>query len=318
MKRKQEIDGNVGKKESQKWTEMMDTAFIEAMVTQHEKGNRISGTITSLAYANMVNELNEKLQMNLTKDNLKNRLKSLKSYFSQWHDMFKGDSLSGFAWNSNTQLIEPEDDVWENLIKSKPEAILWKTKKVANYDNLERLFSKQRANGEHAETAQERNARMSKTADIKIETITDVDDLLASNDVTLEKQHNDDDDDDIQVLSPKCFSPDQNSCVKKYKSKKRKVQDDIEEEPMQKQIINLFRDVANAMRESNKILERAYHHEYTGDEIYKELEPLGLDPNELPGALMYLARNQADARTLFTGPLSIRVTILKTMMGAGK
>lgn len=129
MKSKQEIDGNVGKKELQKWTEMMDTAFIQEMVTQQEKGNMISGTFTSLAYVNMVNELNEKLQMNLTKDNLKNRLKTLKAYFSQLHDMFKGTSLSGFAWNSNTQLIEAEDDVWENLIKSKPEAILGKTKK---------------------------------------------------------------------------------------------------------------------------------------------------------------------------------------------
>lgn len=160
---------------------------------------------------------------------------------------------------------------------------------------------------------------MSKTADIKIESITDVDDLLASNDVTLEKQHNkDDDDDDIQVISHKCFSRDQNSSVKKYKSKKSKVQDDIEEEPMPKQIINIFGDVANAMRESNKILERTYHHEYTGAEIYKELESLGLYPNKLPGALMYLARNQADAMTLFTSPPSIQVTILKTMMGVGK
>lgn len=343
---KQEPVGDAGKKHSVNWTDRMDSAFIDAMVTQQEKGNRINGTFTTQAYTNMVEELNTKLQMNLTKNNLKNRLKSLKVYFSQWYDMFRGSSLSGFAWNSDTQLIEADDEVWENLInvsvcftfylvsymfmllftilivfgfvkQSKPEAVSLKTKKVANYDQMLVLFARDRASGAHAETAKEKNARLSKTVDIKLETIAEVDDLLRSNDVTLENQQIDADYDDIQVISPKCFSPEQNSSAKKCKSKRRKVLDEDEDEPFETKIMNVVADVANAMREGNKIFERAYHHEYTGDEIYKELQPMGLEPHEIPGALMYLARNQADARTLFSCPLNIRKDLLKTMMGAG-
>ncbi|KAL4587662.1 hypothetical protein LXL04_000534 [Taraxacum kok-saghyz] len=43
--------------------------------------------------------------------------------------MFHGTLLSGFGWNSETHLIEADDEVWANLINSKPEAILFKTKK---------------------------------------------------------------------------------------------------------------------------------------------------------------------------------------------
>ncbi|KAI3802383.1 hypothetical protein L1987_30515 [Smallanthus sonchifolius] len=100
----------------------MDNAFIQAMVTQQDKGNRINGTFTSQAYSNMIEELNTSLRMDFNKNHLKNRLKTLKECFSQWYDMFRGTSLSGFSWNSDTQLTEAEDEVWDKLIDSKPEA----------------------------------------------------------------------------------------------------------------------------------------------------------------------------------------------------
>ncbi|CAI9290287.1 unnamed protein product [Lactuca saligna] len=187
------------------------------------------------------------------------------------------------------------------------------------------LFARDRASGENAETAKESNARFNNTTNIKIESISEVDSLLASNDVRLENQRVDDDEDDIQVVSP---TPEQNSSAKKCKTKKRKLVDEVEQEvepqhqpepeTFETKIMNAVSDVANAMREGNKIFERTYHHELTGDEIYHELQPMGLEAHEIPGALMYLARNQADARTLFTCPMNIRKDILKTMMGAGK
>ena len=57
------------------------------------------------------------------------------------------------------------------------------------------LFSKQRASGEYAETAKEKHARLTKSAEIKIEKVSDVDDLLANDVVTLGNQEEDDDED---------------------------------------------------------------------------------------------------------------------------
>ncbi|XP_035831542.1 uncharacterized protein At2g29880 isoform X2 [Helianthus annuus] len=255
---KLEVSGNTSKKEQLKWTEIMDNAFIQAMITQQDKGNRINGTFTTQAYANMIEELTTKLprdiiKMEITKNHLRNRLKTLKIRFSQWYDMFRGTSLSGFSWNPDTQLIEAEDEVWNKLIESKPEAASLKTKKVSNYNELLALFARDRASGIHAETAKEMNARLNNNDTINIETITDVDDLLATNEITLENEYNIED--DIQVL---------------------------------------------------------------GEEIYKELAPMGLESHEIPKALNYLATNQAKARTLFSCPPEIRMDVLKDMMGADK
>ncbi|KAI3820012.1 hypothetical protein L1987_13868 [Smallanthus sonchifolius] len=307
---KYEAIGNTGKKEQLKWTEIMDNAFIQAMVTQQDKGNRINGTFTSQAYSNMIEELNTNLRMDFNKNHLKNRLKTLKERFSQWYDMFRGTSLSGFSWNSDTQLIEAEDEVWDKLIDSKPEAIMLKTRKVSNYNEMLELFAKDRASGAHAETAKERHARLQKNDGIKIETITEVDDLLAANEVTLENQYNNDD--DIQVVySP----PEQSLNAKKYNSKKRKVEQ--EDDSFSSKLMKCVDNVANAIQEGNKIFDRVYHREYTGEEIYKELELMGLEPHEIPRALNFLAANQAKARTLFSCPLQIRIGVLKDMIGAG-
>jgi hypothetical protein len=52
---------------------------------------------------------------NITKNHIKNRLKTLKAHFGEAHDMFHG--LSGFSWNSNTRKFQAEDEVWADLIR---------------------------------------------------------------------------------------------------------------------------------------------------------------------------------------------------------
>ncbi|XP_076892483.1 uncharacterized protein LOC143544218 [Bidens hawaiensis] len=127
---KHDASENTSEKENMMWTETMDNAFIQSMITQQVSGYRIGGNFTPQAYKNMVAELSTNLQMTFTKSHLKNRLKTLKSRFSTWYDMFNGTSLSGFSWNLETQLIEAEDEVWKKLIESEPKAAMLKTKSV--------------------------------------------------------------------------------------------------------------------------------------------------------------------------------------------
>nr|KAJ0205401.1 hypothetical protein LSAT_V11C500278270 [Lactuca sativa] len=226
-----------------------------------------------------------------------------------------GISLSGFSWNSSTQLIEAEEEVWDNLIKSKPEAASLRTKKIAYFDEMLVLFARDRASGAHDEIAKERNARLNKNENIQVETIKEVDDMLANNEIHLENEYVDLDD-DIQDVIPPPFSQEQSSGAKKCKSKKRKFEDDEEEEDINSKIMKSVDNVAGAIREGNIIFDRAYPREYTGEEIYRELELVGLEPHELPRALNFLATTQAKARTLFSCPLQIRMGVLKDMMGA--
>ncbi|XP_076943804.1 uncharacterized protein LOC143614178 [Bidens hawaiensis] len=95
----------------------MDTTFLQAMITEKDNGNRIDGTFTPQAYTNMVEELTKAFGMDLTKDHLKNRLKTLKEHFSNFYDVHKGNSISGFSWDPNTKLLGAEEEVWGKLIK---------------------------------------------------------------------------------------------------------------------------------------------------------------------------------------------------------
>nr|KAJ0228585.1 hypothetical protein LSAT_V11C100042480 [Lactuca sativa] len=95
-----------------------------------------------------------------------------------------------------------------------------------------------------------------------------------------------------------------------------KLEDEEEEEDFNSKIMKSVDNVAGAIREGNIIFDRAYPREYTGEEIYKEMELVGLEPQELPRALNLLAANQAKARTLLSCPLQIRIGVLKDMMGA--
>ncbi|XP_076960407.1 uncharacterized protein LOC143636790 [Bidens hawaiensis] len=262
----------------------------------------------------MVKELRTKFHMNVSKKHLKNRLKTLKEHFSQWYDLFRGTSLSGFSWNSTTQLIEAEDEVWDKFVKSsKSEAEAFKTKKVSNFNEMQEIFAKDRASGAQAETAKERNARFHKNDNINLETFPEVDDFCAANDVIHESQY--DVDDDIEVIHPTSSLREQSSSAKKCKSRKRKVEQ--ENEDLASMIMNNVGSVVNAILEGNKILERAYHREYTGEEICNALEPMGLELHEIRKALKYLATNQADARMLFSCPPYMRLGLLRDMMGSG-
>ncbi|MFS8004797.1 putative Myb/SANT-like domain-containing protein [Helianthus anomalus] len=85
---KHDVSENTSEKENMMWTEAMDNAFIQSMITQEINGYRIGGNFTTQAYKNMVEELSTTLEMNFTKAHLKNRLKTLKNRFSAWYDMF--------------------------------------------------------------------------------------------------------------------------------------------------------------------------------------------------------------------------------------
>ncbi|KAK1427003.1 hypothetical protein QVD17_15685 [Tagetes erecta] len=315
---KNEANENASDKENFKWTEYMDNAFIQSMLTQQDNGYRINGTFTPQAYKNMVEELSTKLQMNLTKNHLKNRLKTLKCHFSSWYDMFRGTSLSGFSWNPETQLIEAEDEVWEKLIDTKPDAATLKTKKVTNFNEMVELFAKDRASGAKAKTAKEKYVRLQKNENLQTETVPDVDEFLAANDVILESQYNIDD--DVQVIDLMSSLPEQSSSAKKYKSRKRKVEQDEDLTSMIKvsvgSLANVIAEGNKIIQETNNILERVYHREYTGEEIYNGLEPMGLESHEIARALNYLAANQAKARMLFSCPPQIQLGVLRDMMGS--
>ncbi|KAG6503365.1 hypothetical protein ZIOFF_035677 [Zingiber officinale] len=135
------------KRDVLKWTEEMDRIFIDAILEQQVNGNRIGDTFTSTAYKDMVVICNEKIEIPLTKDNLKNRIKTLKSHFNSCYDLFK--NASGVQWHAKSRRFE-----------ANPSIKKWRYTLAAHYEKLLELFGHDRANGQRASTVIERNVEI--------------------------------------------------------------------------------------------------------------------------------------------------------------
>ncbi|KAJ9544779.1 hypothetical protein OSB04_024486 [Centaurea solstitialis] len=325
-------DGNTIKKEQFHWTSQMDDAFIQAMLKEQDKGNRVDGTFTSEAYANMVDVLSKTLNKDFNKKHLKNRLKTLKYHFSQCYDVFRGVSLSGFAWNSETKLFEAEEEVWEALIAvcvltnlvynihrllslilqlfvfNRKSPMLQNGKgKISNYDEMLELFGRDRATGGAAETAKERRNQMNANKQIP-ETIDEIDHMVSIDEIRLENVNSSD---DIQITSPMPASQMNQSEVTTSKNKKRKVD---EEDVTTVKITASIDNVANAIRKS--IFERSHPPLYSAKEIFDELQMMGVEPVKISRAYLFLVDKPNKVRALFGCHLPMRMSILKDMMDA--
>ncbi|QHO13628.1 uncharacterized protein DS421_15g517110 [Arachis hypogaea] len=115
MAKRASCQGEATSRDTLRWTDEMDTTFIDALIEECRKGNRVNGTFTTMAYDNILSLLRSIYGNHLRKENLKNRLKTLKDHFGVCYDHFHG--LSGFSWNSITKIFEAEVEVWEELIK---------------------------------------------------------------------------------------------------------------------------------------------------------------------------------------------------------
>ncbi|KAG5030116.1 hypothetical protein JHK87_013630 [Glycine soja] len=153
-------DSNHPGRDSLQWNDEMDQMLLNALGEEANKGNRHNGAWTTQAYNNMVEALRSTIGPNITKNYIKNRMKTIKNHFAEAYDLFH--SLSGFSWNSITRKFDAEDDVWEELIKGKPHAARWRKMQIKHYDILTELFATDRAKGNVAKTAKERRKQWEK------------------------------------------------------------------------------------------------------------------------------------------------------------
>ena len=78
--------------EIHRWTDDMDNCLVDAMIEKAQTGNRVDGSWTTQAYTNIVQALRDARFDSITKNHVKNRLKTLKERWREIHDLFKGTS----------------------------------------------------------------------------------------------------------------------------------------------------------------------------------------------------------------------------------
>ncbi|XLU45182.1 hypothetical protein S245_039996, partial [Arachis hypogaea] len=147
-------EANQPSKDNLRWSDDMDEVLLNALAEEASKGNRHDGSWTTEAYANVVKTLSIAIGPHITKNHIKNRMKTLKDHFAEAYDLFH--HLSGFAWNPVTRKFEAEEEVWQDFIKEKPQAEKWRKMQIKHYDTLKELFGADRATGKGAATSRER------------------------------------------------------------------------------------------------------------------------------------------------------------------
>ncbi|RYR73045.1 hypothetical protein Ahy_A02g007316 isoform A [Arachis hypogaea] len=88
----------------------MDEVLLNVLAEKALKGNRHNDSWTTKVYANILKTLSIAICPHITKNYIKNIMKTLKDYFGEIYDLFH--HFSGFVWNSVTRKFEAEDEVW--------------------------------------------------------------------------------------------------------------------------------------------------------------------------------------------------------------
>lgn len=92
----------------------MDRYFIDLMLEQLHRGNKIGHTYNEQAWTWMIASFNKKFELLCCKDVLEDRYLSLMKEYTDVLDLL---NQSGFAWDEIYQTVKADDDVWRAYIK---------------------------------------------------------------------------------------------------------------------------------------------------------------------------------------------------------
>ena len=96
------------------WTLEMDQYFIELMLDQVGRGNKVANTFNKEAWTDMLALFNAKFGPQHGKRVLRHRHKKLSKYYTDVTNLLKH---GGFSWNETQQMIIADDHVWDAYTK---------------------------------------------------------------------------------------------------------------------------------------------------------------------------------------------------------
>ncbi|XP_010548574.1 PREDICTED: L10-interacting MYB domain-containing protein [Tarenaya hassleriana] len=132
------------------WTPSMERFFIDLMLEHMHRGNRIGHTFNKQAWNEMINVFNVKFGSQYDKDVLKSRYTNLWKQYNSVKNLLGHD---GFSWDENQQMVIGDENVWSAYIKVHPEARVYKTKAVLNFNDLCLIYGYTVADGRYSRSS---------------------------------------------------------------------------------------------------------------------------------------------------------------------
>ncbi|XP_022976982.1 L10-interacting MYB domain-containing protein isoform X1 [Cucurbita maxima] len=119
------------------WTPEMDQYFIELMLDQVGRGNKVSNTFNKQAWTDMLALFNAKFGPQHGKRVLRHRFKKLWKYYCDIMNLLQ---QNGFCWDEVQQMVVADDDIWDAYVKTHPFARSYRTKELPNYYDLVLIY----------------------------------------------------------------------------------------------------------------------------------------------------------------------------------
>ncbi|KAK4277256.1 hypothetical protein QN277_015276 [Acacia crassicarpa] len=118
------------------WTAAMDQFFIELLLDQLGRGNKVDNSFSKKAWTDMLLMFNTKFGSQHGKRFLRHRYSKLLKYYCDITVLLK----EGFSWDEKQQMLAADDSVWNAYVKAHPHARAYRMKTLPNYHDLELIF----------------------------------------------------------------------------------------------------------------------------------------------------------------------------------
>nr|KYP49466.1 hypothetical protein KK1_028813 [Cajanus cajan] len=115
------------------WSPMMDQFFVELMLDQLRKGNKIGRTFKRKAWVDMTESFNDRFGCHCGRGVLRNRFNVLRRHYSSINVLL---GKEGFSWDKTQHKVVAADHVWQKCIRVHYNFRLYKTKSMPFYSGL--------------------------------------------------------------------------------------------------------------------------------------------------------------------------------------
>ncbi|XP_074302138.1 uncharacterized protein LOC141633594 isoform X1 [Silene latifolia] len=146
------------------WNSQMDALLNSVLYNQVSQGNNGDGDWKPQAYQAVVDEVRSKLNVSVTTENVRNRVKIWRRHYGTIMEI---RTKTKFKWDEERKMVlvpRDDQDEWDTYIKVNPAASSYANKYIEHWDDILILLGPDRAVGEGGEHYEEGTTMMDEEA----------------------------------------------------------------------------------------------------------------------------------------------------------
>ncbi|XP_058077710.1 uncharacterized protein LOC131226058 isoform X2 [Magnolia sinica] len=129
-----------------KWTSAMDQILFDTFLEQVALGRKADNGFKREAYQIAADEVTKHTGVFVTWQNVFNRVRYYKREYTAVKDML---AASGFGWDTERMVVTAPDEVWEQYLRSHPNAARLRGKRIDRMDDLAIICGSDQATGRY-------------------------------------------------------------------------------------------------------------------------------------------------------------------------